>query len=69
MVEKELVETFIKEPDTAYDFICTKHNELSKNELKDIVLELLFAVRNDEDLVISAGEELKERWYYCFELL
>lgn len=68
IVEKELVKTFIEEPDLAYDFICHKYTELSKEELKDVVLELLYAMRNDEDLVVDAGEELKEHWYYyCFE--
>ena len=67
MVEIELVETFIKEPDLAYDFICTKYNNLSKDALKDVALELLYAMRNCEELVVSAGEELKDRWYYCFE--
>ena len=64
----DLVNTFINEPDLAYDFISTNYGHFSKSDLVDVIRELLYALRNDEEYIVSAGEELKENcWYYYFE--
>lgn len=48
--------------DLLYDFVARHYNELTKEELKDLVLELSYAlyVHKLSDNVIL--EELTERW-------
>lgn len=50
---KEFIEVLKNNPDNAYDFICNNYYKMSKEELKDIVKELLFAVY---DNVINTAE-------------
>ena len=64
---REIVNAFIEEPESAYDFMATKCYDMPKDLLRDIVLELIYAVETGHDLV-SVGEELKENcWSYYFE--
>ena len=41
---KEFIEVLKNNPDKAYDFICNNYYKMSKDELKDIAKELLYAV-------------------------
>lgn len=63
---------FIKElennPNGAYDYICNNYYKFSKEELKDIVKELLYAVydnmteKEHNDIMSKVAEELKEAY-------
>lgn len=41
---EELIKVLKNNPDGAYDFICNNYYNMSKEELKDIAKELLYAV-------------------------
>ena len=54
-----------------YDFIAKNYYEFSKEELKDIILELDYAIHSEakhfasaEEIYTSASEELKDRWSF-----
>jgi hypothetical protein len=49
----------------AYDFMANHYPMFSHNDLKDIVLELLYEMGKHEENDISAMlEEMKEQWNY-----
>lgn len=41
---KEFIEVLRNNPNGAYDFICNNYYKMSKEELKDITKELLYAI-------------------------
>jgi 20S proteasome alpha/beta subunit len=41
---EEFIEVLKNNPNGAYDFICNNYHKMSKDELKDIAKELLYAV-------------------------
>lgn len=46
-----------------YEFIATCYWRMTKNELKDVILELCYALSNEAELPDETIlEELKERW-------
>lgn len=65
-------EEFLKSmvQDKSYDWIANNYTRLTKEELKDVVLELLYAIHTTahtgkEMMVLAdAGMELTERWSY-----
>ena len=57
MNEKEILKG-LKE--ASYDFIANNYYKLSKEQLKDILLEYIYVV--DEDTEEEAIENIKERW-------
>ena len=44
---KDFIEVLKNNPNGAYDFICNNYYKMSKDELKDIVKELLYAVHDN----------------------
>lgn len=50
-IMKEFIEVLKNNPNRAYDFICNNYYKMSKEELKDIVKELLYAVHDNTDKV------------------
>ena len=44
---KEFIEVLKNNPNSAYDFICNNYYKMSKEELKDITKELLYAVHDN----------------------
>lgn len=66
-IRRKIVKTFIEEPKSAYDLMATACYDMSNYALRDVVLELIYAIETGRDL-ISVGEELKEnRWFSYFE--
>lgn len=68
-LEKELIEAI--KNDNAYDFIAQNYNRFSKEQLKDIILEYMFAVYEANkgttetyEIESNVIEELTERWDY-----
>ena len=67
----ELIETLKNNPDGAYDFICNNYYNMSKEELKDIIKELLYAVHDNtskaehnkilDDVAIELAENYDEQ--------
>ena len=53
-------------PDGAYDFICNNYYKMDKDELKDIVKELLFAIHTrttkaeHDKILFDVADELKD---------
>lgn len=41
---KEFIEVLKNNPDKAYDYICNNYYKFSKDELKDIIKELLYSI-------------------------
>ena len=56
MTMKEFIDVLKNNPNHAYDFICNNYYKMSKDELKDIAKELLFAIY---DNVINTAEHDK----------
>lgn len=54
---KEFIEILKNNPNGAYDFICNNYYKMSKEELKDITKELLYAVyenaKDEHDIILS----------------
>ena len=48
---KEFINVLKNNPDGAYDFICNNYYNMCKEELKDIVKELLYAVHDNTEKV------------------
>lgn len=44
---KGFIEVLKNNPDGAYDYICNNYYKMSKEELKDIAKELLYAVHDN----------------------
>jgi len=67
-VIKEFIEVLKNNPDGAYDFICNNYYKMSKDELKDITKELLFAVHDNvtkaehNKILNDVGEELENTY-------
>lgn len=45
----ELINVLKNNPDNAYDFICNNYYNMSKEELKDVIKELLYAIHTNTD--------------------
>ena len=45
----EFINVLKNNPDGAYDFICNNYYKMSKEELKDIAKELLYAIHSNTD--------------------
>lgn len=64
----EFMEVLKGNPSHAYDFICNEYYRMSKDELKDIAKELLYAIyefhteRIYNDILHSVADELND-WY------
>lgn len=54
--QKEFIEAALK--DSAYDYIAANYCSMKKEDLKDIILELIWALDYDEDYI----DNLKELW-------
>lgn len=68
-LRKQYIEAL--ENSNGYDFIAKNYWEFSKEELKDIILELDYAIHSEakhfasaEEIYASASEELQERWNF-----
>lgn len=70
-LRKQYIEAL--ENSNGYDFIAKNYWEFSKEELKDIILELDYAIHCTDtngsfdcarDVYVSASEELQERWNF-----
>ena len=63
---KEFIEVLKNNPDGAYDFICNNYHKMSKEELKDVAKELLYAVYDNvtkaehNKILNDAAEELED---------
>lgn len=53
---KDFIDVLKNNPNNAYDFICNNYYKMSKEELKDIAKELLYAIY---DNVINTAEHDK----------
>lgn len=62
---KEFIELLENNPDKAYDFISNNYYKMSKDELKDITKELLYAMydkmtKEEHNMALAdVAEELK----------
>lgn len=45
----EFINVLKNNPNGAYDFICNNYYKMSKEELKDIAKELLYAIHSNTD--------------------
>lgn len=63
---KDFIEVLKNNPDSAYDFICNNYYKMSKEELKDITKELLYAIHDNvtkmehNKILEDAAEELED---------
>lgn len=44
---KEFIEVLKSNPDGAFDFICNNYHKFSKDELKDVIKELLYSIHSN----------------------
>ena len=64
-IMKEFIELLENNPDKAYDFISNNYYKMSKDELKDITKELLYAMydkmtkEEHNEALADVAEELK----------
>lgn len=64
-IMKEFIELLENNPDKAYDFISNNYYKMSKDELKDIAKELLYAMydkmtkEEHNEALADVAEELK----------
>lgn len=63
---KDFIEVLKNNPDGAYDYICNEYYKMSKEELKDVVKELLYAIYDKttkaehNEILTSVAEELED---------
>lgn len=74
---KKLIKVMMNRDDSSrktYGTIFDRYLEFSKDELKSIILELLYAIHSDTDdyqesaILYDAGENLKERYHYLYDM-
>lgn len=64
----ELINVLKYNPDGAYDFICNNYYKMSKEELKDLAKELLYAIHSNTDkaehnkILDDVADELAESY-------
>lgn len=64
---KELIEVLKNNPKAAYDFIANNYYKMSKEELKDVVKELLYSIHTNttkaehDKILQDAAEELADQ--------
>lgn len=64
----EFIEVLENEPNKAYDYISNNAHNMSKEELKDIIKELLYAIHTNTDetehdkILNDASVELAENY-------
>lgn len=65
---KDFIEVLKNNPNNAYDFICNNYYNMSKEELKDIAKELIFAIYDNvtdwehDKILNDTAEELKNTY-------
>lgn len=65
-VMKEFIDVLKSNPNGAYDYICNNYHEMSKEELKNIVKELLYAVYDNvtdaehDEILMDTATELED---------
>ena len=65
---KEFIELLENNPEKAYDFICNNYYKMSKDELKDVARELLYAMydkmtkEEHSEALADVAEELKSSY-------
>ena len=65
---KEFIELLENNPEKAYDFICNNYYKMSKDELKDVARELLYAMydkmtkEENSEALADVAEELKSSY-------
>lgn len=65
---KDVVKVFDSNPDAAYDYIANNYYNLSKEELRDVVKELLYSIHTNttkeeyNKILKDAAEELAEQY-------
>jgi helix-turn-helix protein len=65
---KEFIEVLKNNPNGAYDYICNNYHKMSKEELKDIAKELLYAVYDNvtkaehNEILEDVANELEETY-------
>lgn len=64
---KEFIKVLKENPNHAYDFIANNYHKFSKEELKDITKELLYAIYDNpivksehDEILSSVAEELED---------
>ena len=63
---KKFIEVLKNNPDGAYDYICNNYYKMSKEELKDIAKELLYAVHDNvtkaehDEILSDVATELED---------
>lgn len=65
---KEFIEVLKNNPDKAFDFISNNYYKMNKDELKDIVKELLYAIHTNtlkvehDKILEDTADELAEQY-------
>lgn len=65
---KDFIEVLKNNPDGAYDYICNNYYKMSKEELKDITKELLYAVSDNvtkaehDEILNDVATELEDTY-------
>lgn len=65
---KDFIEVLKNNPDGAYDYICNNYYKMSKEELKDIAKELLYAVHDNvtkaehDEIMKDVATELEDTY-------
>lgn len=65
---KEFIEVLKNNPDKAFDFISNNYYKMDKDELKDIVKELLYAIHTNtlkaehDKILEDTADELAEQY-------
>lgn len=62
----EFIEVLKNNPEHAYDFICNEYYKMSKDELKNIIKELLYVIYSEcnekehDEMLKNVADELNE---------
>jgi 20S proteasome alpha/beta subunit len=62
---ENLIKCMQETPEKTYDFICNNYWNMSKDELKDIAKELIYAISRtgeEADILEDVAEELKDSY-------
>lgn len=63
IIMENLIKCMQETPEKTYDYICNNYWQMSKEELKDIAKELIYAINKtgeEADILEDVAEELKD---------
>lgn len=65
--ERNFIDALKDGPKKAMWSICDNYTDFSKDQLRKIIVEFIYALANESDVLEEVAETLESDWYYFLE--